>query len=172
MHLVLLVVTHTPSPFPFSPPTPLVYSPPTPPTHTTHYTLHTLHTTRQPAPSRWLPLRGPSCFMPERAAATNMARLTGALQALQDEAAAAGGGIVGLGGGLGGRGGVGRGGGTAAAGQQSVIALAGQLVHAGRQDRAAQVRERGRGFRLVCPCFVSCLVSAAPTNCGGRLSVC
>lgn len=85
-----------------------VLSPPPPPS-------------RRPAPSRWLPLQGPSCFMPERAATTNMGRLGGALQALQDE---------------------GR-------GRSEVLGLAGQLLHAGRQDRAAQVRPVGGGRRIL-----------------------
>jgi hypothetical protein len=56
--------------------------------------------------------------MPERAAATNMLRLDAALQALQDQAAAA----------------------ASSSSRQEVMGLAGQLLHAGRQDRAAQVR--------------------------------
>jgi hypothetical protein len=78
---------------------------------------------RRPAASRWLPLKGPSCFMPERAASSNMTRLAGALQSLQDE---------------------GR-------GKSGVLGLAGQLLHAGRQDRAAQVCMCVQG--LVCKVF-------------------
>lgn len=74
-----------------------------------------LWSNRLPAPSRWLPLKGPSCFMPERAANSNMVRLGAALQALQDDSR----------------------------GRGEVLGLAGQLLHAGRQDRAAQVRKRG-----------------------------
>lgn len=60
--------------------------------------------------------------MPERAASSNMTRLAGALQALQDQASGSSSSVS-----------SGRG--------ELMMGLAGQLVHAGRQDRAAQVRE-------------------------------
>lgn len=42
-----------------------------------------LFSNTRPAPSRWLPLRGSSCFQPERAAAANLLKLGAAVQHLQ-----------------------------------------------------------------------------------------
>jgi hypothetical protein len=70
----------------------------------------------QPAPSRWLPLKGPSCFLPERAAAGNLQRLAQSVQQLQDELEQDG-----------------------PVRQQAALSLAAQLLHSGRQERAAQV---------------------------------
>jgi hypothetical protein len=70
----------------------------------------------QPAPSRWLPLKGPSCFLPERAAAGNLQRLAQSVQQLQDGLEHDG-----------------------PVRQQAALGLAAQLLHSGRQERAAQV---------------------------------
>eukprot|EP00882_Tetradesmus_deserticola_P022367 GHRQ01024269.1.p1 GENE.GHRQ01024269.1~~GHRQ01024269.1.p1 ORF type:complete len:219 (+),score=98.42 GHRQ01024269.1:519-1175(+) len=70
----------------------------------------------QPAPSRWLPVKGPSCFLPERAAAGNLRRLAQSVQQLQDGLEQDG-----------------------PVRQQAALSLAAQLLHCGRQERAAQV---------------------------------
>lgn len=75
-----------------------------------------LFSNTKPAASRWLPLKGPTCFLPDRAAAGNLQRLGEAVQQLQDSWQAAG-----------------------PARQQAVIGLAAQLLHSGRQERVAQV---------------------------------
>ncbi|WIA32153.1 hypothetical protein OEZ86_003002 [Tetradesmus obliquus] len=75
-----------------------------------------LYSNSHPAPSRWLPLKGPSCYLPERAAAANLQRLAESVQQLQDGLEQEG-----------------------PVRQQAGLSLAGQLLHSGRQERAAQV---------------------------------
>eukprot|EP00879_Flechtneria_rotunda_P021977 GHRR01023177.1.p1 GENE.GHRR01023177.1~~GHRR01023177.1.p1 ORF type:complete len:741 (+),score=334.77 GHRR01023177.1:279-2501(+) len=75
-----------------------------------------LFSNTNPAPSRWLPLKGPSCNLPDKAAAGNLVKLSQAVQKLQDSWQDAG-----------------------PLQHQAIVTLAGQLLHPGRQERAAQV---------------------------------
>jgi hypothetical protein len=61
-------------------------------------------------------LKGPSCFLPEKAAAANLTKLSRSIEQLQEEFEN-----------------------VTPLIQQAIMAMAGQLLHAGRQERAAQV---------------------------------